>query len=181
MKRAWNSILLVGVTGFGVVGLGGCTAGSRQSLSTSPKGVEAGGGLPNVTEVTPGKAQSGANYPLSAVASRPDAFSATNPGSQATAFNPSFGTIMVPGVLKADKLRAWVNPAGDDEITVEGLEIDNTANSATEWAKSVSPALIEQIKANSADFQRQVEALRATGEAVAPLALQLLKQISGGL
>jgi hypothetical protein len=161
--------------------LGGCTVGSRQSLSTSERGVEAGGGLPNVTEVKPGKAQSGANYPLSAISSTPEAFSATNPGSQATAFNPSFGTIMVPGTLKAEKLRAWVNPQGDDEITVEGLEIDNTANSATEWAKSVSPALIEQIRANSADFKAQVEALQKTGEAVAPLALQLLRQIAGGV
>lgn len=178
MKNAWISICFVGVTGFGVVG---CTAGSRQSMGLSENGVDAGGGLPNVTQVTPGKAQSGANYPLSAVSSNPDAFSATNPGSQATAFNPSFGTIMVPGVLKADKLRAWVNPAGDDEITVEGLEIDNTSNSATEWAKSVSPALIEQIKANSADFQRQVAALESVGNTAAPLVMQLIRQISTGL
>ena len=156
-----------------------CASDPKQRQALTAEGVNAEGGLPNVAEVTPDKAQTGTNYPNSAVSSTEERFSAVGPGSQTTLFNRSFGTVMAAGVLKAQKVRAITQE--NDEITVEGLEIDNSANAAPAWAKAVEPSLIAQITAQKEAFIAQVKALEETGKAVAPLVLELAKAVASGL
>ena len=141
----------------------GCAADVKQRQSTSAVGVTAEGGLNNVTEAVPGRVQSGVNYPATTLASNPDAFSSTGPGSQTTLFNQSFGTAMVAGVLRADKVRAITQE--NDEITVEGLEIDNTANAAPAWAKAIEAQVIAMNQEQRAIAIEQIRAWRdgATG------------------
>lgn len=158
---------------------GGCTNGSKQKQALNDNGVTAEGGLSNVSEVTSSKIKNGLNYPATNVVSNTKAFSTAGPGSQTTLFNQSFGTAMVAGVLKASKVHAVTQE--NDDITVEGLEIDNSANAAPAWAKAVEPSLIALIQANRDEFIAQVNALEKVGEATAPLAIDLLKQLAGGL
>lgn len=86
---------------------------------------------------------------------------------------------MVAGVLKAAKVRAITQE--NDEIVVEGLEIDNTANAAPAWAKAVEAQVIamnqEQREIAKAQLAAQVEAIKAT----APLAASLIEKLIAGL
>lgn len=151
----------------------------RQAIGGPGGSVTAEGGLNNVTETTAGKVQTGVNYPATSLSSSPEQFSSTGPGSQTTLFNQSFGTAMVAGVLKAAKVRALTQ--GNDEITVEGLEIDNSANAAPLWAKSIEAQVMAMNEAQreiaKAQLAAQVEAIKAT----APLAAQLIEKLIGGL
>jgi hypothetical protein len=166
MMKTKRIVLIVAACLFALVPcllMVGCAADVKQRQSTRVDGVTAEGGLNNVTEAVPGRVQSGVNYPATTLASNPDAFSSTGPGSQTTLFNQSFGTAMVAGVLKAAKVRAVTQE--NDEITVEGLEIDNSANAAPAWAKAVEAQVIAMNQEQRAIAIEQIRAWRdgATG------------------
>lgn len=171
---------MLGVIGSVLVGAGlaGCASDVKQRQSIGDS-IKAEGGLNNITETTAGKVQTGVNYPATSLSSSPEQFSSTGPGSQTTLFNQSFGTAMVAGVLKAAKVRAITQE--NDEIVVEGLEIDNTANAAPAWAKAVEAQVIamnqEQREIAKAQLAAQVEAIKAT----APLAASLIEKLIAGL
>lgn len=168
---------------FVAVFLCGCAADVKQRQSTRADGVTAEGGLNNVTEAVPGRVQSGVNYPATTLASNPDAFSSTGPGSQTTLFNQSFGTAMVAGVLKAKMVRAVTQE--NDEISVEDLEIDNTANAAPAWAKAIEAQVIAMNQEQRAIAIEQIRAWRdgATGIAkvLADSLLTALNPAAGAL
>ena len=180
MRNAWIRCFVTGVIGSVLVGAGlaGCASDVKQRQSIGDS-IKAEGGLNNITETTAGKVQTGVNYPATSLSSSPEQFSSTGPGSQTTLFNQSFGTAMVAGVLKAAKVRALTQE--NDEIVVEGLEIDNTANAAPAWAKAVEAQVIamnqEQREIAKAQLAAQVEAIKAT----APLAASLIEKLIAGL
>ena len=158
----------------------GCAADVKQRQSiTDAGGIVAEGGLPNLSKLTSDKAETGLNYPATSVVSNKEQFGTAGPGSQTTLFNQSFGTAMVAGVLKASKVHAVTQE--NDDITIEGLEIDNSANAASVWAKAIETQVMQmsqdQREIAKAQLQAQADAIKAT----APLAAQLIQALAAGL
>lgn len=178
LRVVWAVLGALAMLAFCLV-VAGCASDVKQRQAIGMQGVTAEGGLSNVTETAPERVRTGVNYPATSLSSNPEQFSSTGPGSQTTLFNQSFGTAMVAGVLKAQKVRALTQ--GNDEITVEGLEIDNTANAAPAWAKAIETQVVamnqEQREIAKAQLAAQVEAIKAT----APLAAQLIEKLITGL